>query len=114
MRSSRNSILFISLIFLAGIYGGYPDKITSVTEQDIAATVYDTAAFPGNYTTFSVIDTVMHMTEDGEDDKNLSRKHDTNKIDIEQRQLSVVWGGLVQGILVNNPDLTRERIEKQI
>ena len=66
------------LVFtLAGLLSGcYPDKIDYLEEYDVAGTMYDEEADFSSYLTFHVLDTVMHVTDDGEDDPNLSRDHD--------------------------------------
>jgi hypothetical protein len=67
-------LLILPLILLMA--GCYPDKIDYVDEYDIAATRYDESADFSSYNTFSVIDTIIHLTEDGKDDPNLDRQHD--------------------------------------
>ena len=67
-------VMIISLITF--LNGCYPDKIDYVDEYDLAATVYDEDADFSSYTTFTVVDTIMHLTEDGEDDPNFSREND--------------------------------------
>jgi len=72
-----NLIIAILAISVAGLLSGcYPDKIDYVDEYDVAGTMYDEKADFSSYTTFHVLDTVMHMTEDGEDDPNISREYD--------------------------------------
>jgi hypothetical protein len=67
------ALIALLVFFLSGCY---PDKIDYVDEYDLAAThVLEDADF-SNYLTFAVIDTVMHVSEDGEDDPNLSRDND--------------------------------------
>jgi len=58
------------------VAGCYPDKIDYVDEYDLAGTLYDEGADFGSYSTFTVVDTIVHITDDGEDDPNLSRDHD--------------------------------------
>jgi len=207
MKQKFKMILPIVAVIILTLSGCYPDKIDSVTEQDFAATLYDDTALPGDYLTFSVVDTVVHMTDDGEDDSNLSREHDdfilslirqnmldmgydeitnpaaitqpellllvsakpsdyygmywwdywgwypgwgypgwgypsypwypgypwppvvyysyttgtviidmmdTENLDPEEHTSSIIWSGIVEGILVKNSELTRSRLEKQI
>jgi len=67
----------VLLLVLTGLATGcYPDKIDYVDEYDLAATTYDKDADFGSYSTFTVVDTIVHVTEDGEDDPELSRTHD--------------------------------------
>lgn len=67
-------IMMISLITF--LNGCYPDKIDYLDEYDLAATKYDVDADFSSYATFTVVDTIMHLTEDGEDDPNFSRDND--------------------------------------
>jgi hypothetical protein len=64
------------MLALGMLQGCYPDKIDYVDEYDVAATVYDPEADFGSYNTFTVIDTIIHLTDNGKDDPNLSREHD--------------------------------------
>ena len=73
MKHLKLSIAFIALVLAVLISGCYPDKIQYVDEYDMAGTMYDHAADFSSYTTFHVLDTVMHITEDGEDDPNSSQ-----------------------------------------
>ena len=76
-RKKANLIAAILLIPLISLLTGcYPNKTDYVEEFDMAGTLYDEEANFSSYTTFHVVDTVMHLTEDGEDDPNLSREHD--------------------------------------
>jgi hypothetical protein len=76
MKRPVQLLLFISVLTLLIATGCYPDKIDYVSEYDVAATHYDEDADFSLYTTFSVIDTIIHLTDDGEDDPNFSRDHD--------------------------------------
>lgn len=67
-------VMMISLITF--LNGCYPDKIDYLDEYDLAATRYDENADFSSYGTFTVVDTIMHLTEDGEDDPNFSRDND--------------------------------------
>jgi len=72
-----NLTIAILTISVAGLLSGcYPDKIDYLDEYDVAGTMYDESADFSSYVSFHVLDTVMHITEDGEDDPNLSRDHD--------------------------------------
>lgn len=72
-----SAILVLPLIYI--LTGCYPKKIDYVDEYDVAVTPA-THKVEGidysKYTTFSLIDTIVHATEDGDDDPNLSRDHD--------------------------------------
>ena len=65
-----------SLFLILTLAGCYPDKIDYVDEYDVAATLYDEEVDFGAFETFSVIDTIIHLTDDGEDDPNFTREHD--------------------------------------
>lgn len=54
----------------------YPNKIDYVDEYDVAATYVAEDVDFSNYQTFTVLDTVIHVSEDGEDDPNLGREND--------------------------------------
>ncbi len=96
-------MFLIGVLALALATGCYPDKIDYVEEYDVAATLYDEAADFGSYTTFTVIDTIIHMTEDGKDDPNLGRDHDEFIVDLVRQNMRDL--GYTE---IENPDsLTR-------
>jgi hypothetical protein len=106
MRHSK--LMIAALVFsLAGLLSGcYPEKIDYVDEYDLAATVYDKDAVFSDYITFHVVDTVMHMTDDGEDDSNLSREHDEFILgQIRQNMLDMGYSEMVSTDSLNMPDL---------
>ena len=106
MRFKIKPMFLVYLIILAGIYSCYPDKLDSVTESDIAATVYDENFLPGEYTTFTVLDTVMHMTDDDEDDENLSREHDAYILGlIKQNMRDLGYTEIPEPDSLNKPEL---------
>ncbi len=76
MKHTRFLLILMVFPGLGLLTGCYPDKIDYVDEYDLAGTVYDEEADFSSYTTFHVMDTIMHLTEDGEDDPNLSRQFD--------------------------------------
>ncbi len=76
MKHTRFLIVILILPLINVLTGCYPDKIDYVGEYDLAITRVNEDTDFSVYTTFSVIDTVIHVTEDGEDDKNLSRSND--------------------------------------
>jgi len=75
----KRTRLLTAIFILPAVYlltGCYPDKIDYVDEYDLAITRVNEDTDFSVYNTFSVIDTVIHITEDGEDDNNLSRGND--------------------------------------
>jgi len=76
MKQTKLMMAIMAFSLLGLLSGCYPDKIDYVDEYDLAGTMYDEGADFSTYTTFHVIDTVMHMTDDGEDDPNLDREND--------------------------------------
>ena len=76
MKRTNFRLLLMVFPLIALLTGCYPDKIDYVDEYDIAGTVYDEGADFSSYTTFHVLDTIIHLTDDGEDDPNFSREHD--------------------------------------
>jgi hypothetical protein len=69
----KTLLLLGVIVFITGCY---PDKIDYVDEYDVAGTKYDEEAVFSSYTTFHVLDTIMHLTDDGEDDPNFTRQFD--------------------------------------
>jgi hypothetical protein len=97
-------MLLIPLISL--LTGCYPDKLDYVDEYDMAGTLYDEEADFSSYTTFHVLDTVMHLTEDGEDDPSLSREHDEFILEtIRQNMVDNGYTELASPDSLNIPDL---------
>ncbi len=95
-------IIALMAFSLAGLLSGcYPDKIDYVDEYDLAGTMYDEEVDFSTFTTFHVVDTVMHMTEDGEDDPNLSRENDRYILDLVNQNMKDL--GFTQMV---NPDST--------
>jgi len=76
MELKKPWVFFLLIPLMAMLAGCYPDKLDYVEEYDMAGTLYDEEADFSSYVTFHLIDTVMHLTEDGEDDPSLSREHD--------------------------------------
>ena len=70
MKRPFQILMLLSVLTLILASGCYPDKIDYVSEYDVAATHYDESVDFGSYVTFSVIDTIIHLTDDGEDDPN--------------------------------------------
>ena len=106
MRHSK--LLAAVLAFsVAGLLSGcYPDKIDYVDEYDVAGTMYDENADFSSYNTFHVVDTVMHITEDGEDDPNLTREYDAFILDlIRQNMNELGYDELENPDSLNRPDL---------
>ena len=97
-------MMLIPLISL--LTGCYPNKADYVDEYDMAGTLYDEGADFSSYTTFHVVDTVMHLTEDGEDDPNLSREHDEFILGtVRQNMLDNGYTELSSPDSLNMPDL---------
>ncbi len=87
MKKFTLMIPITGIFILAFLSGCYPDKIDYVDEYDLAATHYDEDVDFSSYNTFSVIDTIVHLTEDGEDDPNFSRDHDEFIIDLVRQNM---------------------------
>ena len=102
-----NVIAALMLVPLMALLNGcYPDKVDYVDEYDMAGTLYDEEADFSSYTTFHVIDTVMHLTEDGEDDPNLNREHDEFILEtVRQNMLDNGYTELASPDEQNIPDL---------
>ena len=106
MKQLKPSIAFLALILAVLISGCYPDKIDYVDEYDMAGTMYDHAADFSSYTTFHVLDTVMHITEDGEDDPNLSRQYDEDILQlVRQNMTNKGFTEMTNPDSLNRPDL---------
>ena len=106
MKHSR--LMIAAMVFsLAGLLTGcYPDKIDYMDEYDLAGTMYDEDADFSAYLTFHVLDTVMHITEDREDDPNLNRDHDEYILgEIRQNMLDMGYTELVNPDSLNMADL---------
>ena len=94
------------LPLVALLSGCYPDKLDYVEEFDMAGTLYDEEADFSGYTTFHVLDTVMHLTEDGEDDPNLTREHDEFILEtLRQNMLDNGYTEVASPDSLNVPDL---------
>ena len=101
MRQTKLIIALMSFSLLGLLSGCYPDKIDYVDEYDLAGTMYDEEAVFSTYTSFHVIDTVMHMTDDGEDDSNLDRENDEYILElVNQNMIDLGYTQMV------NPDST--------
>ncbi|MDX2431567.1 MAG: DUF4136 domain-containing protein [Bacteroides sp.] len=101
-------LIVAALVFsLAGLLTGcYPDKIDYVDEYDVAGTMYDEDADFSDFMTFHVLDTVMHITEDGDDDPNLSREHDEYILgEIRSNMIDLGYTELESPDPLNMPDL---------
>ncbi|MCD4711194.1 MAG: hypothetical protein K8R52_10130, partial [Bacteroidales bacterium] len=104
MKRSKLIIAFLAFSMAGLISGCYPDKIDYVDEYDLAATHYDKEAVFSDYATFTVIDTIVHMTEDGEDDPNLSREHDEFILDeIRQNMIDLGYTEIAEPDSTNIP-----------
>jgi hypothetical protein len=106
MKHLKLSIAFVALVLAVLISGCYPDQIQYVDEYDMAGTMKDPDADFSSYTTFHVLDTVMHITEDGEDDPNLSRNYDEDILQlVRQNMLDLGYTELPNPDSLNRPDL---------
>jgi hypothetical protein len=103
----KSLIGIILLIPLIGLLSGcYPDKLDYVEEYDLAGTLFDEGADFQSYATFHVVDTVIHLTEDGEDDPNLNREHDEFILEtIRQNMLDYGYTQVASPDSLNRPDL---------
>ena len=100
-------IIALMAFSLAGLLSGcYPDKIDYVDEYDLAGTMYDEEADFSSFTSFHVIDTVMHVTDDDEDNSNLSRENDEFILNlIRQNMLDLGYTEMANPDSLNRPDL---------
>lgn len=94
------------LLVLLALNGCYPDKIDYVDEYDVAATLYDESVDFGAFESFTVIDTIIHLTDDGEDDPNFTREHDAFIIDlIRENMRDKGYAEIASPDSLNAPDL---------
>jgi hypothetical protein len=106
MKHLKLSIAFLALTLAVMISGCYPDKIDYVDEYDVAGTMYDHTVDFSSYNTFHVLDTVMHITDDGEDDPNLSRQYDEDILElVRQNMIDLGYTELANPDSLNRPDL---------
>ena len=100
-------IIALMAFSLAGLLSGcYPDKIDYVDEYDMASTMYDEKADFSNFTSFHVIDTIMHVTDDDEDDPNLDRENDEFILNlVRQNMLDLGYTEMTETDSLNRPDL---------
>ena len=99
-------LLMLSALVLMALNGCYPDKIDYVEEYDLAGTTYDEEADFSSYTTFHVMDTIIHLTEDGEDDPNFTREHDAFILDlIRENMIANGYTEMDSPDSLNMPDL---------
>ncbi len=100
-------IIALMAFSLAGLLSGcYPDKIDYVDEYDLAGTMYDEDVDFSSFTSFHVIDTIMHVTDDDEDDPNLGRENDEFILNlIRQNMLDLGYTEMANPDSLNRPDL---------
>ena len=100
-------IIALMTFSLAGLLSGcYPDKIDYVDEYDMAGTMYDEEVDFSNFTSFHVIDTIMHITDDDDDDSNLDRENDEFILNlIRQNMLDLGYTEMTNPDSLNRPDL---------
>jgi len=102
----RNFIGMLAIPLIFSLSGCYPDKIDYVDEYDLAATHVNEDVDFSTFSTFSVIDTVMHVTEDDDDDPNFSRDNDEFIInELRQNMLDYGYMELESPDSINRPDL---------
>lgn len=104
----HSKLMIAAMVFsLVGLLTGcYPDKMDYVDEYDVAGTMYDEEADFSAYATFHVLDTVMHITEDGEDDPSLNRDHDEFILEqVRQNMLDMGYTEQVSPDSLNMADL---------
>lgn len=89
MKPTKILLLVIVIPLVAFLSGCYPDKIDYVDEYDIAGTLFDDEADFSSYATYAVADTIMHLTEDGEDDPNFSRINDNYILDLIRENMTL-------------------------
>ena len=106
MKRPNFRLLLLLFPAFALLTGCYPDKIDYVDEYDIAATAYDEEADFSSYTTFHLLDTIIHLTDDGEDDPNFTREHDEFILDlIRDNMLAKGYTEMESPDSLNMPDL---------
>jgi hypothetical protein len=106
MKRSIWLYIFTVLLFTGLLSGCYPDKIDYMDEYDLAGTTYDKNADFGSYTTFTVVDTIVHITDDGKDDPNLSRDYDDQVLDlIRENMTGKGYTEIASPDSMNMPDL---------
>ncbi len=100
---------FIGLLIIPMMYmitGCYPDKFDYVDELDLVVTHMDENTDFTAFTTFSVLDTVVHVTDDDKDDSNFSRDHDQFIIsELRRNMLDRGYTELESPDSINRPDI---------
>jgi hypothetical protein len=92
--------------FLYLVTGCYPDKIDYVDEYDLAATHVNEETDFSMFTTFSVLDTVVHVTDDDEDDPNFSRDNDAFILsELRKNMRDMGYTEMESPDSINRPDL---------
>ena len=106
MKHSKLIIAFMAFSLAGLLSGCYPDKVDYVDEYDLAGTVYDEEADFSIFTSFHLIDTVMHITGDDEDDSRLDRENDEFILNlIRQNMLDLGYTEMANPDPLNRPDL---------
>ena len=106
MRQTKLILAIMAFSLLGLLWGCYPDKIDYVDEYDLAGTMYDEEADFSSFTSFHVIDTVMHMTEDEEDDPDLGRENDEFILDlVNQNMIDLGYTQMLNPDSTNPADL---------
>jgi hypothetical protein len=98
--------LLAALLTLGLLQGCYPDKIDYVDEYDVAATRYDETADFSGFATFHVLDTIVHLTDNEEDDSNFTRDYDEFILElIRQNMRDLGYQEVESPDSTNSPDL---------
>jgi hypothetical protein len=106
MKQTKLMMAIMAFSLLGLLSGCYPDKIDYVDEYDLAGTMYDEEADFSTFTTFHVIDTVMHVNDDEGDDPNLDRENDEFILElIRQNMLDLGYLEIANPDSLNRSDL---------
>lgn len=76
MKNVKLMVVVLAFALAGLVTGCYPDKIDYIDEYDLAGTHYNEDVDFSLYSTFHVVDTILHVTDDGKDDPNLGREND--------------------------------------
>ena len=72
----KHLLVFLFPILALTLNSCYNDYGMSTSDYDVVLTLYDDEANFGQYKTYAILDTVFHITENGEDSKLLTREYD--------------------------------------
>jgi hypothetical protein len=106
MKNAKLILAVLSFTVAGLVTGCYPDKIDYIDEYDLAGTHYDEEVDFSQFSTFHLVDTIIHVTEDGEDDPNLDREHDEFILElIRENMLDLGYTEVVAPDSLNRPDV---------